>query len=145
MSCRVGHRCGSDPALLWIWPLARELPYATGAALKRQKEREKKERERKPKITSKQWNANCHQCLQQNSKNYKVRKYQVSTRLWANTRQPTLLCCWWERNPEQLDWRAIWQNRHTSSILKYRVFYVPWTEVGSPADKPMSIHLIYLA
>ena len=47
MSCGAGHRCGSDPALLWLWcrlgaaapigPLAWEPPYATGAALKRQK------------------------------------------------------------------------------------------------------------
>ena len=38
-------RCSSEPTLLWLWcrltvavlirPLARELPYATGAALKR--------------------------------------------------------------------------------------------------------------
>ena len=42
MSCGVGHRCGSDPALLWLWcgpvatapikPLAWEPPYAAGAA-----------------------------------------------------------------------------------------------------------------
>ena len=47
MSCGVGHRCGSDPALLWhvlaaaapVQPLAWELlcvPCATGAALKKQ-------------------------------------------------------------------------------------------------------------
>ena len=45
MSCGVGPRCGSDPALLWllcrlaavalIRPLAWEPPYAVGAALKR--------------------------------------------------------------------------------------------------------------
>ena len=50
MSCSVGLRRGSDPALLWLWcrpvaaaliqPLAREPPYATGAALKRQKNKE---------------------------------------------------------------------------------------------------------
>ena len=47
MSCGVGHRCGSDPALLWLWrspaatalihPLAWEPPYAPGAALEKQK------------------------------------------------------------------------------------------------------------
>ena len=47
MSCAVDQRYGSDPALLWLWsrsaatapirPLAWELPYAMGAALKRQK------------------------------------------------------------------------------------------------------------
>ena len=47
MSCGVGHRCGSDPALLWLWrrpvatalilTLAWELPYATTATLKKNK------------------------------------------------------------------------------------------------------------
>ena len=47
MSYGVGHRCSSDPALLWLWyrlaaiapiqPLAWEPPYAMGVALKRQK------------------------------------------------------------------------------------------------------------
>ena len=45
MSCGVGHRLSSDPALLWLWcrpaavaliqPLAWEPPYAAGAALKK--------------------------------------------------------------------------------------------------------------
>ena len=49
MSCGIGHRQGSDLALLWLWrrpaagapisPLAWEPPYATGAALKRQKKK----------------------------------------------------------------------------------------------------------
>ena len=48
MSCGVGHRRGSDPRLLWLWyrlasvacirPLAWELPYVAGAALKKKKE-----------------------------------------------------------------------------------------------------------
>ena len=47
MSCGVGRRCSSDPALLWLWcrlaavaliqPLAWELPYAASATLKRKK------------------------------------------------------------------------------------------------------------
>ena len=47
MSCVAGCRHGLDPELLWLWhrlsataligPLAWELPYAAGAALKRQK------------------------------------------------------------------------------------------------------------
>ena len=47
MGCSVGCRCGSDPALLWLWcrpaatapigPLAWEPPCAVGSALKRQK------------------------------------------------------------------------------------------------------------
>jgi len=53
MSSGVGHRCGSDPASLWLWcrpaaiapirPLTWEHPLATVAALKR---KEKKKRER---------------------------------------------------------------------------------------------------
>ena len=45
MSCGVGHRLGWDPAWLWprpaavapVGPLDWELPYASSAALKRQK------------------------------------------------------------------------------------------------------------
>ena len=50
----VGHRCGSDPAWLWLWgrpaavvlirPLAWELPYAMAAALKRPKKKKKKKK-----------------------------------------------------------------------------------------------------
>ena len=46
-SCGVDRRCGSDLVLLWLWcglaaaalirPLAWELPYAAGVALKRRK------------------------------------------------------------------------------------------------------------
>ena len=55
MSCGVGHRRSSDPALLWLWrklaatalirPLAWETPYAVGEAqemAKRQKDKKKK-------------------------------------------------------------------------------------------------------
>jgi len=48
VSCGVGHRYGSDLALLWLWhrpaatapirPLAWEPPYAAGVAPKRQKD-----------------------------------------------------------------------------------------------------------
>ena len=48
MSYGLGHRLGSDPVLLWLWrrlaavapigPLAWELPYAAGAALKSRKQ-----------------------------------------------------------------------------------------------------------
>ena len=51
MSCGVGHRGSSDPALLWLWfrpaaptpiqPLAWKLPYAAGAALKSKKKKRK--------------------------------------------------------------------------------------------------------
>ena len=47
MSCGVGRRCGLDPELLWhrpvttgpIWLLAWELPYASGVALKKTKQK----------------------------------------------------------------------------------------------------------
>ena len=50
MSCGVGRRHSSDPELLWLWrsrpvataliqPLAWELPYASGVALKRRKKK----------------------------------------------------------------------------------------------------------
>ena len=52
MSCGVGHRRGSDLVLLWLWcgpaaaspihPLAWELPYAEGAALKKTKNKQTK-------------------------------------------------------------------------------------------------------
>ena len=51
MSCGVGHRCGSDPTLLWLWcklaavaqirPLAWEPPYDMSAALKSKKKKKK--------------------------------------------------------------------------------------------------------
>ena len=53
MSCGVGCRRGSDPALLWLWrrpaatagirPLAWEPPYAAGAALRKDKKKKKKD------------------------------------------------------------------------------------------------------
>ena len=58
VSCGVGHRCGSDLALLWLWlwlaaialirPLAWEPPYATGAALEKAKRPPQKKKERNP-------------------------------------------------------------------------------------------------
>ena len=55
MSCGVGYRHGSDPALLWLWcrlaatapirQLAWEPPYAAGAALKGLKTKKKKKRQ----------------------------------------------------------------------------------------------------
>ena len=52
VSCGVGHRCGSDPKVPWLWhrpeaaalirALAWELPYAAGAALKKLPKKERK-------------------------------------------------------------------------------------------------------
>ena len=62
-SCGVGHRCGSDLALLWLWcrpvatapvrPLAWEPPYAAGAALEKTKKKKKKKKGKKKKISIK--------------------------------------------------------------------------------------------
>ena len=61
VSCGVGRRCGSDPALLWLWcrpvsaalirPLAWEPPYAMSATLEKDK-KTKKEEEVKMKTRS---------------------------------------------------------------------------------------------
>ena len=70
MSYGVGHRCGSDLVLLWLWhrlaatapigPLAWEAPYATSEDLKKRKEKKRKkkrkEKKRKGKKKSVQWN-----------------------------------------------------------------------------------------
>ena len=55
MSYGVGHRRGSDPAWLWLWcrpaavarvrPLAWELPYVAGVALKSKKKKKEEEEE----------------------------------------------------------------------------------------------------
>ena len=55
MSCGLGHRCGLDPMLLWLWPgvvaptgpLAWEPPYATGAEKERRKKKEGRKERRK--------------------------------------------------------------------------------------------------
>ena len=54
MSCGVGCRCGSDPALQWLWhrpvatapirPLVWESPYAAGVALEKAKRQKKKKK-----------------------------------------------------------------------------------------------------
>ena len=55
--CGVGHRCGSDPILLWLWcrpaaaapvrPPAWELPYATSTSLKSKKKKKKKKKKKR--------------------------------------------------------------------------------------------------
>ena len=68
MSYGVGHRCGSDPTLLWLWhrpeatapirPLAWEPSYAAGAAQEiattkdKKKKKKKKEKSREIYILS---------------------------------------------------------------------------------------------
>mgnify|MGYP001419309280 CR=1 FL=1 len=67
MSCSVGRRCGSDLAVLWLWcrlaavaligSLAREPPYATGAALKKPKKKKKDSTQRTKALTSGRFNS----------------------------------------------------------------------------------------
>ena len=62
LSCGVGHGCGSDPVLLWLWykpvavapirPPARGLPCATGAALKSKKKPAKTKNKQTKDLTS---------------------------------------------------------------------------------------------
>ena len=64
MSYGVGHRRGSDPALLWLWcrlaaaapirPLPWELPYAVGAALNKT-EQTKQNRTKQNTLSIKGW------------------------------------------------------------------------------------------
>ena len=74
LSCGIGHRCGSDPLLLWlwhrpattapIWPLAWDLPCAVGAALKsKKKKRKRKEKEKKESISLPAWNQFCYMLM----------------------------------------------------------------------------------
>ena len=59
MSCGVGCRLGSHPALLWLWhrpaamalirPLVWEPPYAMGAAQEKAKKKKKKKKKQKKK------------------------------------------------------------------------------------------------
>ena len=60
MRCGIGHRCGLDLALLWLWnrlpatapirPLAWEPPYAVGVAQKGQKTKTKTKKGKKKKM-----------------------------------------------------------------------------------------------
>ena len=64
LSCAVGHRCSSDPTLLWlwcrlttaalIWSLAWELPYATPVALKSKKQNKQTKTQHWFKMTGKE-------------------------------------------------------------------------------------------
>ena len=62
MSCGVGHKCGSDLVLLWLWcrlaavaligPLAWEHPYSMGAALGKGKKKKDRKKEKRKDIIS---------------------------------------------------------------------------------------------
>ena len=62
MSCGVGCRRGSDPALLWLWrrlvvtalirPLAWEPPSVAGAAQRNSKRKKKKKKERRRRCST---------------------------------------------------------------------------------------------
>ena len=70
LSCGIGHRHGLDPALLWlwrrpaatasIWPLAWEIPCATGAARQKKKREREREREEDQKREKKIEKVNTH-------------------------------------------------------------------------------------
>ena len=60
MSSGVAHRCGSDPVWLGLWcrlaaaaptgPLAWDIPYAEGVALKRPKKKKKKKKTKRQEV-----------------------------------------------------------------------------------------------
>ena len=62
VSCGVGHKRGLDPMLLWLWcgpaaealirPLAWELPYVVGEALKKPKKKKKKNQPKRKSFPS---------------------------------------------------------------------------------------------
>ena len=66
VSCGVGHRCGLDPTLLWLWcrlvttalirPLAWVPQYATGVALEKAKSKKEKKEKKKMKRKKKRMN-----------------------------------------------------------------------------------------
>ena len=115
MSCGVGHRYSSDPALLWSWsmpaaidlilPLACEPPYAIGVALNRGEK-----------------------------KNPKMRYYLTMVRMatikkstnnksWRESGEKgTLLHCWWECKLVQPLWKTVWRFLRT---LKIELPYEP--------------------
>ena len=63
MSCGVGHRCGSDPALLWLWcrpaaaalilPLAWELPVQLPPPKQQQQTKQNKTKQKTKNLESK--------------------------------------------------------------------------------------------
>ena len=89
MSCGVGHRCCSDPVLLWlwhrlaatalIWLLAWEPPYAVGVVLKEQK---KEQQQKKKKII---WVPLCHSRL-------RIRHCHCSS--WGHCSRVGLILAW---------------------------------------------------
>ena len=69
VSCGVGHSCGTDLTLLWLWrrlaatalirPLAWEPPYAVGVALEKTKTKNKKKNFPSSKILLEFYFQNC--------------------------------------------------------------------------------------
>ena len=82
MSCGVGHRHGSNLALLWLWhrpaaaapirPLAWELPHATSIAIKRKKRKEKKRKITDSLSNDKGRNGYDNYCERQNNGSSKI-------------------------------------------------------------------------
>jgi len=92
VSCGVGRRHGSDPALLWLWrrpvatapirPLAWEPPYAAGVALKSRKRKRKKD-----------------------TINF-FAEQKLSHGFWKNLRLPKKTSWWGERWAGDLGWKC---------------------------------------
>ena len=80
----IGHRCGLDPELLWLWhrlaaatliqTLVWELPYGAGAALRKAKKKKKKVG---PKAHT-NWEANCEMLITEHNWNVRLEKIPCS-------------------------------------------------------------------
>ena len=95
MSCGVGCRRSSDPALLWLWcrpaavalirPLAWEPPYAVDVALKTQKDQKKKKKKKKRKKERKKEKQKAANCAE---KHEETQKQKSERWMWCLLRPP---------------------------------------------------------
>ena len=125
MSCGVGHRHSLDPALLWLWPrlpaaalirpLAWELPYATGLALKRPKKKKKENPFIKINLLKSWWDET--RKLSKDIFN-SVRVIQVHKSNWPTSSY----CCYWNKTK----WNSLLMqsNLNGSSPVRLALFLV---------------------
>ena len=100
MSCGVGHRCGSDHALLWLWctlvataqirPLASEPPYALGVALEKAKGQQTQQQKRVSRIMIDAFCelGNVHVCRLQSKTVFPRNDLDLDLKLCMNMDQP---------------------------------------------------------
>ena len=130
MSFSLGHRCGLDPALLWLWCkpaaaalisnlIAWELPYPLGAALKIQRRR----RRRKWRRREGGRNTQARMVI--------IKKY-TNNKCWIGCGEKgTLLHWWWECKSVQPPWKIVWK-------------FLNRLKIGLPYDPAIPVLGIYL-